>query len=188
MFLLKKIFLYGYVSQRVVAAVKYFYLQEKKVWKIGEAGIKGQGMYASRRIPQGSVVFVASGSVEYWRSESAADADENPNWYNVAENIWIDMQYPYVKANHSCEPNVGIDGSRIFVALRDIAEGEEITFDYSITDIEECWEMPCACDAPDCRQVVTSITRVPEKYYLKSHPYIPPFIQKVYQEKRGQTK
>ena len=33
--------------------------------------------------------------------------------------------------NHSCEPNVGIQGQIVFVALRGVAAGEELTLDYA---------------------------------------------------------
>ena len=34
--------------------------------------------------------------------------------------------------NHKCEPNAGFEGQSFLVAMRDIREGEEITFDYSM--------------------------------------------------------
>jgi len=34
--------------------------------------------------------------------------------------------------NHSCEPNVGILGQIIFVAMRNIDSGEELTIDYAL--------------------------------------------------------
>ena len=36
--------------------------------------------------------------------------------------------------NHSCEPNCGIRNACGLVALRDIKDGEEITYDYCMTD------------------------------------------------------
>ncbi len=56
--------------------------------------------------------------------------------------------------NHSCAPNVGIVGQIVFRAMRDIAPGEELTFDYATGDDDD-WEMDCACGAPGCRGRVT---------------------------------
>ena len=39
--------------------------------------------------------------------------------------------------NHSCEPNLGLQGQIAFVAMRDIAADEELTFDYAMTDDED---------------------------------------------------
>jgi SET domain-containing protein len=36
--------------------------------------------------------------------------------------------------NHSCEPNLGLQGQIVFGDLRDINHNEEITVDYAMTD------------------------------------------------------
>jgi len=36
--------------------------------------------------------------------------------------------------NHSCDPNCGLVGAVLVVAMRDIEPGEEITFDYAMSD------------------------------------------------------
>ncbi len=55
-------------------------------------------------------------------------------------------------ANHSCDPNCETDeiGGRIWIiAARDIAPGEEITYDYNLYD--GSGDMPCYCGARKCR-------------------------------------
>ena len=44
--------------------------------------------------------------------------------------------------NHSCEPNVGVQGQIVFVAMRDVAAGEELTLDYGTIDHDA---EPMAC-------------------------------------------
>jgi len=45
------------------------------------------------------------------------------------------------------------------VSMRDIAVGEEITFDYAMSDVrpeEEEWEdMTCLCNSDKCRRTIT---------------------------------
>ena len=53
--------------------------------------------------------------------------------------------------NHSCEPNCGIIGSCLLVAMRDIEVGEELCFDYAMTDTNDYDEFVCACGTPSCR-------------------------------------
>ncbi len=53
--------------------------------------------------------------------------------------------------NHSCNPNAGVRGQISLVAMRPILPGEEITFDYAMTDSTPFDEFPCACGAPQCR-------------------------------------
>ena len=54
--------------------------------------------------------------------------------------------------NHSCAPNCDaeyIEGQIWIVALREIAPGEELTFNYGY-DWEDHREHPCHCGAPEC--------------------------------------
>jgi hypothetical protein len=62
--------------------------------------------------------------------------------------------------NHSCDPNSGFSGQIFLVAMRDIAAGEEITFDYGMTVSESVgsnmvFTMNCACNSPLCRKTIT---------------------------------
>jgi SET domain-containing protein len=55
-------------------------------------------------------------------------------------------------ANHSCKPNCVanvIRGKIWLIALRDIAKGEELTYDYNY-DWVEWWNNKCRCGAPGC--------------------------------------
>jgi uncharacterized protein len=56
--------------------------------------------------------------------------------------------------NHSCDPNCGIVGSVLLVARRRIAAGEEICFDYAMTDTDDYDEFECRCGSEQCRGVV----------------------------------
>ena len=47
--------------------------------------------------------------------------------------------------NHSCDPNCGIVGAVLLVAMRDIEPGDEICFDYAMTDTDDYDEFECTC-------------------------------------------
>lgn len=55
--------------------------------------------------------------------------------------------------NHHCEPNAGLR-ERLLVALRDITEGEDVTFDYNSTEWELAEPFACTCGSPRCVGVV----------------------------------
>ena len=57
-------------------------------------------------------------------------------------------------SNHSCDPNLGLRGNIIFVALRDIHAGEELTHDWCMTDNDN-YETQCTCRSTNCRRVLT---------------------------------
>jgi SET domain-containing protein len=57
--------------------------------------------------------------------------------------------------NHSCEPNAYMKilyGHILFIALRDIKPGEEITIDYESTLHSD--KKRCICGAPSCRGTI----------------------------------
>ena len=59
--------------------------------------------------------------------------------------------------NHSCDPNCEIDEikNRAWIfALRDIAAGEELLWDYNLYDDDD--PAPCHCGSPKCRGTMYS--------------------------------
>ena len=56
--------------------------------------------------------------------------------------------------NHSCDPNLVWSGDRL-VALRDIAAGEELTYDYATAITDPQFLLRCHCETYRCRQLVT---------------------------------
>ncbi len=74
--------------------------------------------------------------------------------------------------NHSCEPNAGIKGQIFLVAMRDIPENEEVTFDYVMclheTKGAPPYRMECQCGRTNCRKVITDndwkIKELQQKY------------------------
>jgi hypothetical protein len=59
--------------------------------------------------------------------------------------------------NHSCDPNCEVDeikGRVWLFALRDIAAGEELVWDYNLYDDEA--PAPCHCGSPRCRGTMYS--------------------------------
>src|SRR5246127_149112 len=64
--------------------------------------------------------------------------------------------------NHSCEPNceTGEVRGRVWIkALRDIAAGEELTYDYNLYDGDDD-EALCNCGAGNCRQTMYSVDEI----------------------------
>jgi len=60
--------------------------------------------------------------------------------------------------NHSCEPNAFmkiLHGHILFIALREIRAGEEITIDYESTLHSD--EKRCVCGAPSCRKTINKL-------------------------------
>jgi hypothetical protein len=55
-----------------------------------------------------------------------------------------DARYRWRFLNHSCRPNAAVRG-RLLVAVRIIAAGDEVTFDYNTTELEIACPFVCHC-------------------------------------------
>lgn len=67
--------------------------------------------------------------------------------------------------NHSCAPNCGLRAGPTgfqMLALRDIAAGEELTYDYSTHQEHPQEDMICQCGAATCRGVIRSFSTLPQ--------------------------
>ncbi|NMC61662.1 MAG: SET domain-containing protein [SAR324 cluster bacterium] len=66
--------------------------------------------------------------------------------------------------NHSCNPNgdVVYEDAKVFlIAIRDIQENKEVTFDYSTTMYESHWETNCICGEKTCRKKIRDFKHLP---------------------------
>lgn len=80
--------------------------------------------------------------------------------------------------NHSCEPNLGLQGEVVYVALCDIpTAGEELTADYAMTD-DEPYEMTCRCGRPSCRGTITGFDWRKPEIQARYDGYFSWFIQR----------
>jgi uncharacterized protein len=127
---------------------------------VRESPIHGRGLFAREPLAAGEVVCVKGGYVF-----DRATLKSMPVWYRsaeiqVAEDLFIgplaeeEREGSMVFSNHSCEPNVGVRGQIVFVALRPVCAGEELTHDWATTDDDD-YELDCRCGAPTCRKVIT---------------------------------
>ena len=77
--------------------------------------------------------------------------------------------------NHSCNPNVGFDGSICYIAMRDIQQGEEILLDYAFMETE-FQSFECNCGSTNCRRVIKpadwKIPEIQKKFGNYFSPYL----------------
>jgi len=81
--------------------------------------------------------------------------------------------------NHSCEPNCGAYGTSSVISLSDIAIGEELTFDYAMTDSSEYDQFDCACGKLNCRGKITGKDWQKSELKEKYNNYFSAFISKL---------
>lgn len=81
--------------------------------------------------------------------------------------------------NHSCDPTAGLSGQVALVALRDIFPGEEVCFDYAMSDTYAEFHFPCECGHPTCRRFVTGEDWKRPELQERYKGYFSPYIQKM---------
>ena len=79
--------------------------------------------------------------------------------------------------NHSCDPNIAIQGQIVFVAMRDIAAGEELTHDWATTDDGD-YSMACQCGSPRCRGTITGKDWTKQELQAKYRGWFCWFLQR----------
>jgi len=124
------------------------------------SAIHGKGLFAIRRIKKGEIVAVKGGYIFDRRTLHKTQKSVGPAEIQIADGLYIGL---YSKAqrkggmifsNHSCEPTIGVRGQIVFVALRDIKAGEELTHDWATTD-DDTYKLKCNCGAATCRKTIT---------------------------------
>ena len=108
---------------------------------IKDTPLKGKGVYASENIPIGEIVVIGKPTEQI----------NERTWQTLQMDIDIHvrMNEPFELVNHSCNPNCGIKPNQFegynLVSMKNIHKGEEITFDYSMTE----W---ISIAVPNCRE------------------------------------
>jgi len=137
------------------------------LFKVRRSRVHGRGVFALRRIRKGTRIIEYLGERISHRvaDRRYEDHDENDNHtflFSVDRGLVIDAGVDGNEArfiNHSCEPNCEsvIERRRVFIdALRDIAPGEELSYDYQIgrergdpPNVDEIYA--CRCGSKACR-------------------------------------
>lgn len=117
----------------------------------------GRAVFAEQPIPRGQLLVVFGGDIITRKDFERLTPSLRPLTIQVDEDAFLVSTKPGPGdwVNHSCEPNAGIRGQITLVAMRDIAVGEEITFDYAMSDGCDYDEFDCGCGARLCRGRIT---------------------------------
>jgi len=163
----KKTTISGAAGRRVASPAKRVQPSAGRRIQVRQSGIHGKGVFALQDIVQGETIIEYVGEIITWEQAQARHPHDpkNPNhtfFFHIDETRVIDGRVRGNSArwiNHSCDGNCEADeqGGRIFIkAVRDIAAGEELHYDYGLI-IEERYtaklkaEYPCWCGAARCR-------------------------------------
>ena len=146
----------------------------------------GQGVFATAPIAAGMTLVPCGG----WLA-TTAELDDDWHAMQVGPDLWLcssgDNLDDYI--NHSCEPNAAfVNGEPVLIALRDIAPGEQITWDYSTSLAEAGWTLECLCGSASCRSIVRSWWELTDAERERLRPLALAYLRgAVHCETRGST-
>ncbi len=140
----------------------------------------GKGLFTSVRLPKDEVIFVAAGLlVDEVMLESDFALLVNHGW-QVESDIYLLETVESIEryANHSCNPNCGAYGQLGLITMREIPAGEQITFDYAMTQNVPVLFESCGCGAANCRgQITAEDYRLPD-LQQRYKGYFSPYLER----------
>lgn len=146
-----------------------------------EHPLGGCGVYARERIYNGELISLWGGKIVRKQELDPSMPRFTQRVLQIDEDLYIltaEEKEPNDCFNHSCEPNLGFSGQIGLVAMRDIDAGEELTFDYAMSDGEPYDEFECHCGTPSCRHKVTGNDwKLPELWF-KYDGYFSPYLSR----------
>ncbi len=128
--------------------------------EVRDSPIHGKGLFARRPISAGEIVAIKGGYILNSAAWDDLEPQLGPAHIQIADGFFIapvdraERDGSMLYTNHSCEPNIGLQGQIVFVTMRDIAAGEELTHDWATTDDLD-YRMTCRCGSKTCRGTVT---------------------------------
>lgn len=156
------------------------YLSTKcQVQPVSDRG--GNTVVAKDFIAKGELIVVWSGALVDGEELTGLPQTVCRYSLQVEENHYLvslsDCEPPdYV--NHSCDPNSGLSGQITLVAMRDIQPGEEITYDYAMSDGSNYDEFPCGCGSMHCRGHVSGEDWRRAELWERYDGYFSPYLQR----------
>lgn len=138
----------------------------------------GRALFAREKVRAGEVIVVWGGEIVTGAQLRSMGDDRLRLALQVEDDLYLLTTNEGAAdwVNHSCDPNAGLDGQIVLVALRDIRAGEEITFDYATSDASPYDEFECGCGSRTCRGHVTGddwrLPQLQQRYAGHFSPYI----------------
>ncbi len=141
----------------------------------------GFGVYAIEAVAAGEVVSVWGGYIVNAEQLDGLPHDVQQHSVQIEEGLYSATIGGAESAdfiNHSCDPNLGLRGQITLVALRDIEAGEEVCFDYAMTDSTPYDEFECHCGSANCRGTVRGEDWQLPELWAKYAGYFSPYLQR----------
>ena len=140
----------------------------------------GQGIFARQQVGEGEVLAVWGGEVVAGGRFFRLPHEVRQISVQVEEDIFLvpTVRGPAEWFNHCCDPNAGLCGQIAIVALRMIEAGEEVCYDYAMSDGSPYDEFECHCGAATCRGRVTGNDWRRPELWVRYGDHFSPYLRR----------
>ena len=148
---------------------------------------KGLGVFATKNIKKGEIISTFNGGkvLKAKRCNYLPIKPENIRDHTVQfgeEEYMYNSKTLAQLLNHSCNPNCGIKNLFDLVATKNIKKGEELNWDYEMTEDSD-WRLKCKCGSKSCRHIIGAHNLMPKNLKKKYKGYISDWLVKKYNQK-----
>jgi len=149
-----------------------------------EIAPKGFGSFAVSPIPIGTIVAAFGGTTLNRINFETYPIEQRSRSIQIDVNQFVlgpELRESGDSINHSCLPNCGMRNATQLIAMGPIAVGEELTYDYAMSDTSDYDEFECACGSDRCRRQITGddwkLPELQSRYQNMFSPYVQRKIQ-----------
>ncbi|NIR30534.1 MAG: SET domain-containing protein [Gammaproteobacteria bacterium] len=128
--------------------------------EVRDSPIHGKGLFAKTSIAKGEIVAVKGGHILDASQWAELEGRLGPAEIQISQDLFIapvrieHREGSMLYTNHSCDPNIAIQGQIVFVTMRNIGPGEELTHDWATT-VDMDYAIECNCGSRSCRRTIT---------------------------------
>lgn len=134
------------------------YCSPKTIVKESPKG--GKGFFARKDIVKGEIVAIKNGHIVDKEKAYRLDNEIGDFDLQISDEFYIypktieEIKDIVIFINHSCDPNIGMDGQINYIAMRNIKTVEELCMDYAMAISGE-YKLECKCGSDKCREIIT---------------------------------
>ncbi|MDQ3967353.1 MAG: SET domain-containing protein-lysine N-methyltransferase [Thermoproteota archaeon] len=135
-----------------------------KLFELKDAGGKGKGLFARKPIPKGTIIsFECSKCRRIPKEDFEVIPTKEKSFifkygYKKVDGSYLLPCDEIIYLNHSCNANILASRKGFDIVVKDIAKGEEATYDYrSFFHDSDEFEFECMCGEYNCCRIVRSI-------------------------------
>lgn len=140
-----------------------------------------RGLFAIAPISAGTLLVAWGGEILPAADFSLVAGRRRQHSVQIDDELYLvpfGRHDPGAWINHSCNPNAGMCGQITLRALSDIHPGEEVTYDYAMSDGSPYDEFACGCGAENCRKRVSGNDWMREDLQHRYAGFFSPYLQR----------